>query len=363
MIKIGTPYTLNIDSKKVSSFFKKEWSRPIALGDFNFYKWQFINVPNQNDIDNCCIAIDENLDIIAVMGVNNRKFIDNNNSINAAELTTWIVKAEYRNKGTGPKMINFLTDKYEVLIGMGISNDALPVYIRSGFKYLKAIPRYVKVIDWDKITEYAEYDSNAKKVDKFYNKKRKEKSYRIINFSEKAFENISSSFSQTNNLFSRDYLYITWRYINHPTFKYDINIVESESNSGYGVFVATRTEISDNNLKILHIIDLFGDNKDIEAAISYILEFAKIHNIPIIDFFGTNSNINSFLIKDGWFSIMDNNFFNFPYLFQPIEVRKPSTTSLIYWSKSDETSLYDIGKLYLTKQDADFDRPILKEQE
>jgi len=362
MIEIGTPYTLNIDSKKVSSFFKKEWNRPISLGDFNFYKWQFIDVPNQDNIDNCCIAINENLDVIAVMGVNNREFIENNNTINAGELTTWIVKEEYRNKGIGPKMITFLTNKYEILIGMGISNDALPVYIRSGFKYLKAVPRYVKIMDWDKITKYAEYDSNAKKIDRYYNKKRKEKSFRTIDFSEKSFENINTLFSQTNNLFSRNYQYIKWRYLNHPMFKYDINIIQSDSNPGYGVFVATRTEVSDDNLKILRIVDLFGDNKDIEAAISYLLEFAKLNNIPIVDFFGTNSNINSFLIKDGWFSTMDNDFFYFPHLFQPTELRKPSTTSLIYWSKYDETSLYDIGKLYLTKQDADFDRPILKEQ-
>ena len=150
MIRIGTPYTLNIDSKKVSSFFKKEWSRPIALGDFNFYKWQFIEVPNQNNIDNCCIAINENSDVIGVMGVNSREFIDDNTCVNGGELTTWIVKPEYRNKGIGPKMINFLIDKYDILIGMGISTDALPVYLRSGFKYLKSIPRYIKVIDWDK---------------------------------------------------------------------------------------------------------------------------------------------------------------------------------------------------------------------
>ena len=362
MIQIGTPYTLNIDSKKVSSFFKKEWIRPTALCNFNFYKWQFINVPNQDNIDNCCIAINENLDVIAVMGVNNREFIDNNNSVNAGELTTWIVKEEYRNKGIGPKMINFLTSKYEILVGMGISNDALPVYIRSGFKYLKAIPRYIKVMDWDKIAKYSEYDSNAKKVDKYYNKKRKETSFKTVSFTEKAFENISNSFSKSNNLFSRNYQYIEWRYLNHPVFEYDINIIQSERDSGYGVFIATRTEVSDNNLKILHIMDLFGDNKDIEAGISYILGFAKTHDIPIIDFFGTNSNLNSFLIKDGWFSIIDNDFFNFPHLFQPIELRKSATTSLIYWSKSDETSLYDIGKLYLTKQDADFDRPVLKGQ-
>ncbi len=363
MIRVGTPHSLNVNSREVVSFFKEEWSRPIALGNLKFYTWQFIEVPYQDNIDNCCIAVDEDLNILAVMGVNNRKFIENNNEVYAAELTTWIVKEEYRSKGIGPKMITFLTDKYDILIGMGISNDALPVYLRNGFKYLKAIPRYMKVIDWTQIDKYAEYNANAKKVDKYWNKKRKIIEYDTVDFNKKELENICNMFYENNNLFSRDYEYLTWRYINHPVFNYNINIIASRENSGYGVCIVTREETTKDGLKILHIVDLFGDNKDIDASISYVINFATSNEIPIIDFFNTNSNINSFFIKSGWFSALDNDFFKFPHLFQPIELRNPTTTSMIYWSKLDNPSFYDVGKLYITKQDADFDRPVLSKKE
>ena len=38
-------------------------------------------------------------------------------------------------------------------------------------------------------------------------------------------------------------------------------------------------------------------------------------------------------------------------------MRTPSTTSLIMWCKEKNASFYDVGNLYISKQDCDFDRP------
>ena len=54
---------------------------------------------------------------------------------------------------------------------------------------------------------------------------------------------------------------------------------------------------------------------------------------------------------------IDDICFQFPHLFHPIEMRNPPTTSLIYWSKNQFTEMADLSKLYISKQDADLDRP------
>ncbi len=358
MINVGMPAELNISSNKVIEFYKNEWKRPIALGDSKFYRWQFISVPSQENLDHCCIAVFKD-DIIGVMGVNKRPFYLNGKEIDAGELTTWIVKPEFRNKGVGPKIIDYLMNKYDILVGMGITDAALPVYLRKGFKYLSAIPRYIKVIDWQKVEGSAEYEPLAKKVTKLY-EKRVKTPYIVKEANRLNINQVFNNFSKSNNMFSRSYDYIAWRYLEHPTFNYELNVIFNENCSGKGVLVATRAEEASNGLTIMHIIDFYGDEQDFSAGLDFIIEKAEQKYIDVIDFFSTSSSLNSHFIKDGWLSTLDHKFFKLPHLFQPIELREPLTTSLIYWYKEDEVSFYDFSKLYITKQDTDFDRPTLK---
>lgn len=355
MIKIGIAQELNVSSYNVSEFFKNNWNRPTILGSEQFYKWQFVDVPRQDNIDNCCIAIDNGI-IVGVMGVNSREFSLENNKLQGAELTTWFILKEYRSKGVALKMLEYLQNKYDILIGMGISQDALNIYLRTGFHFLKAIPRYLYVNNWEKISKLTENVNLAKKVSKFWQSH------------EKSIEYIESDYNNSliidfkYNAFSRNYDYIRWRYINHPYFKYNIKVISPMENQNLKVFVCLRIEENiDNNLRILHVVDFYGNNGAFKEALVYIKKYAKENNCDLIDFFSTNSEINSYFIKDGWFSILDHDFFQFPHLFQPLELRNPATTSMIYWSNKNFEQMCDIGKLYITKQDCDFDRPNIGE--
>lgn len=364
MIKVGLVKELNISSKDVMDFYEKNWNRKIALSNQEFYQWQFVDPPNNLGVDTCCIAIDDSNNIIlGVMGVNNRQFKIDGKLLLGAELTTWIVVKEHQNKGIGPKIISYLQDKYNVLIGMGITNDALSVYLRKGFKYVRAIPRFIKVIDWQEIEKYAECSPLAKKVQKVRQDKSYNKEFLTVSCTEEALNKAFQHFSKMNNFFLRDFESIKWRYFNHPFFNYIVSIVYTENNSSNGVFVSLRIEEAENGLKILHIIDMFGDSKDMDAAISYVVMFAEENNIPIVDFFSTNGEVNSYFIKNNWFSLLDDDYFSFPHLFQPIELRNPATTSMICWINNntidDSSSFYNFSKMYITKADCDFDRPII----
>ena len=358
-ITIGTPSELGMKSEEVAAFYKNEWVRPIALGNMDFYRWQFIDVPHQEQKDSSCVAVSDG-ELVGVMGVNNRFFSMQNRVLNGAELTTWIVKESHRNKGIGPKMISYLQTKYDVLLGMGITEDALAVYLRNGFRYLRAIPRFIKVLDWEKIEPYAEYLPLAKKVDKYWSKQFVSCEYITEELDENSLKDITKNFYKESHLFSRDYEYMKWRYFDHPMFEYEVKVVYDKEYEDKGVIAVLREEISSEGLKILHVVDCFGDNKAMKAAISFILNRAKEKEVAIIDFFSAHSRVNSHFLESGWFSTLDDQFFKFPHLFQPLELREPATTSLIYWAKEDLASLCDLGKLYMTKQDCDFDRPVLE---
>jgi len=359
--KIGEVSELGIESDQVSAFYKKHWKREIALSIPSFYQWQFTGSPIDNGIDHCMVAINQDSsELLGVMGLNRRPFLLNGSKLKGAELTTWIVDNAHLGKGIGAKILKEIQNRYDVLIGMGISDMAIPIYMRSGFRYIKAIPRYVKVFDFSKIEGYAAFSPLGKKLaQQWSNVVPQEFKAEALN-SEKA-ELIEGIMKERFNFFTRDYSHLHWRYTKHPIFQYIQNIVYATDNDkGKGCIVCMRIENNIPGLNILHILDFFGDPHDMQAAISFINEFCIKNNIHLADFYCTSTGISSYFISSGWFSTNDDLCFQFPHLFHPIELRKPPTTSLTYWSREDFTQMADIGKLYITKEDADLDRPTVQ---
>ena len=358
-ITIGTPSGLGIDSALVADFYRDEWPSPTALSDYKFYDWQFKGGPTHKGVDNCCIAIDDAGDLVAALGISPRTFYLENASVSAAECTSWMVKEEYKGSGLAPQMIGFLQENYDLILAMGISADALPIYMRMGFRYLRAIPRYVKVLDWKAIKGTADFGRMARGIDQYWSKQEAETSYEVLPYSEGHSEAIFESFKTKNNMFAREPGFLKWRYLNHPVFQYDVKIVKAPQNSDGGAVVCLREDVNDDGMKIMHIVDVYGSSTDVEAALEYAVNRAREAGAAFIDFFGTNSWAASYFLSMGWFSITDDKCFNIPHLHHPTDLRDPATTSLIYWSKENFRNLCDLGKLYVTKQDADFDRPTL----
>ncbi|MPW37406.1 hypothetical protein [Vibrio sp. B1Z05] len=349
-IKIGSASELNVDMASVASFYQANWARRIALSNEQFYKWQFLDTPN-NISDQCCLAIKGDV-ILAVMGLTERPFFLKNREQKGAELTTWIVEEKSRNLGLGPKMLDYLKSKYSVMFGMGISEQALPIYLRMGFKYLKSIPRFIRVLNHEAVKKFGHDTPLVKKLSKTKSKPTK---YTCLEPSKHIVDEIFYTFAASNNLFVRDYSWINWRYIEHPSFPYQVKIIENENHEK--CLVAYRVDVLDD-LKIMHCVDLLGNKRACLSAISFLEDESASLEVDIIDFYSTNSDINSLFIYKNWLPVLEYDFFDFPHLFHPIELRRPSTTSLIMWTKEEDPSLYDIGKLYITKQDCDFDRPV-----
>ena len=144
---------------------------------------------------------------------------------------------------------------------------------------------------------------------------------------------------------------MAWRYDEHPYFNYDYFIVNDSC------FVSMRIDSDISGFVMAHCVDVFGDIAQYKSAISAAISFAKESGAHAIDFYATNTALCASLSEMGLFSTIDHDFFKFPHLFHPIEMRTPSTTSLILWAKDNIGHILDLGALHITKQDADFDRP------
>ncbi|WP_420961325.1 GNAT family N-acetyltransferase [Brucella sp. IR073] len=349
-IKIGKPSDFGFEVDDVCRFYNEHWKRKIALGDSAFYRWQFIDTPVNTGIDECCVAVLDD-QIVGVMGLNARDFYAGGKKLDGAELTTWVVAEEHRNKGSGPAMIGYLKNRFDVMIGMGISHAALPVYLRSGFRYIKAIPRHVHVIHWDTIKDAIKADPLAYKYAKA----------QILladfalsrDFDPGDVDKIYDNFSKEHNSFSRKHEDIKWRYDNHPYFKYSHFIVNGSCH------VCVRIDKDVDGFVMAHCVDIFGDAASYPSAVSAAIHYAGEQGASAIDFFSTNARLNAVLGAMGLFSTLDHDFFKFPHLFHPVEIRDPATTSLILWAKEGLADFLDTSRLHITKQDADFDRPTI----
>lgn len=349
-VVIGSASDLKVSSEDICKFYEENWVRKIALSDNKFYKWQFIENSKDRRDDKCCVAIKNN-EILGVMGLNTRDFFLNGERRNGAELTTWVVSEKSRNQGVGPKIITYLKSNYEIMIGMGISQAALPIYLRNGFKYIKSIPRYIYVIDWNPIKNFINEQPLARK---YYKEQVKLCSFSTKETNPEDINRIFDLFSKKNNCFSRKFEDISWRYNQHPYFTYEHFIVNNDC------FVALRIDKDIEGFMMAHCVDIFGNTDSYSSAISAAISFARDQGASAIDFFSTNTSLNATLSAMGLFSTIDHDFFKFPHLFHPIEIREPATTSLILWSNNDIESLINTGFLHITKQDADFDRPVME---
>lgn len=352
VVKIGSASDFNISIHDICEFYKNNWLNPTALLEPNFYSWQFINNPYKNGENASCVALLNDV-IVGVMGINERDFYLNGNRQKGAELTTWIINESSRGKGIAQAIVDFIQDKYEMISGMGVSKAALNVYLKKGIKYFKGIPRFISVINWDNVTKYMQIEPLGRK----YAERQLHHIYSVSkNIEEEEVNKIFEKFKKEYNVFSRYSHDLKWRYKDHPIFEYDIQIVEWQ---GYVCLVCLRIDRKIDGLVMAHCVDIFGDKEAFPSALSYVFDAAREQGADVVDLFCTNPALQAAAKFNGWFSTLDDDFFKFPHLFHPIEMREPATTSFIIWSKNNFYQLLDLGKLHLTKQDADFDRPTL----
>ncbi|SKB00379.1 hypothetical protein SAMN05421862_11584 [Pseudomonas extremaustralis] len=359
-IIVGTACDLDVDSSALCEFYDKNWKRRIALMEPAFHNWQFKYAPDCNSMNNCIVALDgDTREVAGVMGLTPRAFNMNGSQTKGAELTTWVVSEKFRGSGAGAKILSYTMESYDVLIGMGISNMALPIYVRSGFRYLHAIPRFVRVRNFGAIEKIATFDKLAKKIGHTNIGNRKQAEYVASSVLPQDAEHITNKARDRLNFFNRDARNLQWRYTDHPSFKYELfSITDKQSDSS--ALVVVRREESVPGIRICHVLDVIGEEQAMHAAFAFIDDFCEEQNIDFADFYCTAASVNKYPLSMGWFSTLDDKYLAVPHLFHPVELRSPATTSLIYWAQNSMIDMCDFSKLYITKQDADFDRPTLE---
>ena len=363
-IEVAPAHEAGVSSEAVAAFYAEHWNRPIALALPQFHDWQFVRAPESDGKNHSMVALSDD-EIVGVMGLNPRAFLLQGEKVSAAELTTWVVSPAARGLGVGRGIMNALQERYDLMVGLGISDAAMPIYTTSGFRHLRRIPRFSRVHDLGRVREHARVERLGERLVSAWSRD-------ALGIADQQFEAQPGPASELApqgaeaardaNLFVRDADALRWRYDEHPTFDYQAHAVRDPALPGTGIGVVVRTDrapVEGGTLDMLHVIDMFGDPAHASAAVAFVDDLARREGVAFADVFMGHTGLAAHFLAAGWFSGMDDGMLKLPHLFYPVELREPATTSYVIWARKNRATAYDMGRYLITKGDLDLDRPTL----
>jgi GNAT superfamily N-acetyltransferase len=354
---IATIAELGLSNDAVCDFYRTHWARPIALSRADFVAWQMCDAPQADDL-NHSLAVVQAGDIIAMLGVTPVEFRLNGLDMRGAELTTWIVTEAARAQGLGGRMLARLQADYDVLLGAGITPAALPLYLKAGFAFQAAIPRFFHIADALKIQCFTAAPPAALALTAHRQTLPPKSDWTASPCSAASLVAQAETGLAGLNHTRRSAARLSWRYDRHPIYTYEAYLVHSADSAGGGIGVVLRSDSVDG-IPFLHVVDIFGDATDAAAAIGFLEAEARKRGAAFVDVTATAGNLAGAFRAQGWSSAVDETLVELPSLFYPVELRRPPTTSVAIWSRDQRQSFYDFAQAHITKGDMDLDRPTL----
>jgi hypothetical protein len=369
------------DIERLQQFFDSHWNRGHILArNEALLKWQFKNRQNErSDSQGLSVLIAcENGRIIAILGLILCDYNIKGKVVPAVWLSHWLSVPEVRTRGIGLELMRKVQNSgYEAILGLGINERVRRLYTLMRFEVLSAVPRWVGVCDIDKtvgllkeVNPELDLDDLHRHCRTFSVDLQKEFSggekVSIIEWS-KDLEgdwdrSWSSYFASGLICTNKDSSYITWRYIDHPIFKYDVRVAKSSGTQEIiGLMVFRIEKIKKREEKILRIVEFISLPEAETPLANTIVEVVRDLDISFADFFCTYKKMKNGLEAHGfrWHQPQDD-FVDFPSLFQPLEHSGSKLQGVFQFSRPLQDELGELSssdEFYVTRSDGDQDRP------
>ena len=152
--------------------------------------------------------------------------------------------------------------------------------------------------------------------------------------------------------------YMNWRYANHPIFQYCM--VKVETIEGVVYYVWREETVGDLSIKVGRICEVIGSSPAaIKKSFPLVYPIWKEQGLAFVDFYCTHGATVGNLYEVGMQVVVPVPDFDLPRLFAPLDIEFRKTLNVQIVANKDNAGswLYHPEKFYITKGDANQDRP------
>lgn len=301
--------------------------------------------------------------IVGLLGV--MPFEVNNKGIKGVgcSLTNWIVPAEYRSTGAGYALLQTVKERNpELILSLGINSTVAKLYKKAGWSILQDVPRWIGILDKPKTIEKL-LDGNEKPL-RYWNELKplpSNSGYFISDLVEEEWDVFYERFFAPRTIgFARNYSFIKWRYIDHPTFDYKILASKDAQGRLMGAAVIRIETLSTIGEKIGRVVEFIAADQDSSICLANaIVELAQ--DCLFLDFYCFSSTSAWGLEAVGFKRLLtsDTDTFVVPTRFQPIDLKITHMMAAFSLQASIKSKINfaEESCFYITKGDSDQDRP------
>jgi hypothetical protein len=285
------------------------------------------------------------------MAARGRRFILPTGQVLAGvEMSTWLVHPDHRSGGAGVKVLNILRERADFCVGASITPEARDIYLRLGFRWCPALPRFIYAPDWSRLPGLVRDPLLAQRIARA----RAVPGLPQIDVQPISLDMLGSvTVMNGAGAFDRSAPTLQWRYARNPFFVYRAARVMV---AGATAEVIYREEQFDST-KILRVVDLLGPPEALSRVPQGLAALCSESGAVAVDVFCSHVDVRDAFAAAGWFILPDDEcVMDLPHLLAPPSHRSPNSYSLVSWLSPRFRGLLADSALFVTKQDCDMDR-------
>jgi hypothetical protein len=352
-IVFGRPDELKLEPGRISRFYREHWPKHSPLADEELYDYLYRQPTEHNvEAEASTVALDTRSGtIVAAMAARARAFfLPDGRRLNGVEMSTWLVHPEMRSGGNGVKVLTSLRDRADFCVGASITPEARNLYLRLGFSWQPALPRFVYAPDWSRLARLVRDPIFAQRV------ANARVSAEVASVSLKAVDLAAAdSFDDMRGAaaFDRRPPALQWRFARNPFFTYRAVRIEA---GGLATLVVFRLEAV-GELTVLRVVDIVGDLSALPLVPMGLQSLCSSEKADAVDCFCSHVAARDAFAGAGWFVLPDDeSVMDFPHLLAPPSPRSPNSFSTVHWVHPRFREALPGSALFITKQDCDMDR-------
>jgi hypothetical protein len=341
---------------------KRFWARTyrpdyVLCRDETLLKWQFRGPGDRegNAAFNVKLALlDE--EVVGSLGYIPVEVSLKGSHVRGAWLANWMVADSHRRLGLGPLLIRELSRQFDALLNGGPNEDARSVLSRMDWINLGPLRRYLAVLDTDVAAGLLQLPrlSWPAPVSGRGGSALGVSVGSVSRFDLESTRMWDAFCSQLGAGTRRSAEYLNWRYVDHPVWQY--RCFEARSGAELtGIAVYRVEQVRDQPTRVGRIVELIGDEPSGAALIDAIVSDARHERVAVVDFFCSSPHVSQAMSSSGFLPDEHPIAAGFPMLFQPLDRRR---TAIHFMARlAVPRAAVDIPLWYVTKSDADQDRP------